>query len=72
MTTASNMQTPPHTWSLAGAAYHEGPQGCAGCRHNPACGTRYIIVAAAGYFFAATYWTCTCSMVPLNLNGTLS
>jgi len=36
------------------------------------CRPRHIIVAAAGYFFAATYWTCTCSMVPLNLNGTLS
>ena len=29
-------------------------------------------VLMAGYFFAVTYSTCTCSMVPLNLNGTLS
>jgi hypothetical protein len=27
---------------------------------------------SAGYFFAVTYSTCSCSMVPLNLNGTLS
>jgi hypothetical protein len=28
--------------------------------------------STAGAFFAVTYSTCTCSMVPLNLNGTLS
>jgi hypothetical protein len=58
-------------WSRV--AGNPGTQDCAGRRdHSRRCGRRYIIVAAAGYFFAATYWTCTCSMVPLNLNGTLS